>query len=149
MAAASPSRCGSAPSTVGFVTRLSQVARAAAVAIFCVLLLMVLAALAVPHLRKIGLGRVAPQNQDTAPVAHSVDLKWKASASVVVGYNVYRATQSGGPYKKLNSDPVRETHYNDTEVQAGHTYFYAVTAADSKGHESVFSSQVQAVVPSK
>ena len=59
------------------------------------------------------------------------------------------ATQSGGPYEKLNSDPVRETRYKDTEVQAGHTYFYAVTAVDSKGHESVFAGQVQAVVPSK
>ncbi len=134
--------------TVGLVTRSPQVVRIAAIAILCVLFLIVLAALLISHFGKIGLRRVAPWNRDTAPFAHSVDLKWKASTSVVVGYNVYRAAQSGGPYTKLNSDLVRETHYKDAEVQAGHAYFYAVTAIDSKGHESVFSNQVQAVVPS-
>ncbi len=62
----------------------------AAAAIFCVLLLVILTALAVPYLRKVALGRVALQDRDTAPVAHSVDLKWKGSTSVVVGYHVYR-----------------------------------------------------------
>src|SRR5207248_11624397 len=39
----------------------------------------------------------------TAPVAHSVDLAWSASTSVVAGYNVYRGSTSGGPYTKINS----------------------------------------------
>ena len=134
--------------TVGLVTRSPQVVRIAAIAILCFLFLVALAALLISHFGKIGPGRIAPWNRNTAAVAHSVDLKWKASTSVVVGYHVYRATQSGGPYTKLNSDPIRETHYKDAEVQAGHAYFYAVTAVDSKGHESVFSNQVQAVVPS-
>lgn len=88
------------------------------------------------------------QNPDPKPKAHSVDLKWKASPSVVVGYNVYRADKSDGPYRKLNSSPVRETNYKDTTVQAGHTYFYRVTAVDAKGGESGFTSQIKAVVPS-
>ncbi len=88
------------------------------------------------------------QNPDPKPKAHSVDLKWKASPSVVVGYNVYRADKSDGPYRKLNSSPVRETNYKDTTVQADHTYFYRVTAVDAKGGESGFTSQIKAVVPS-
>ncbi len=88
------------------------------------------------------------QNRDAKPKAHSVDLKWKASPSVVVGYNVYRADKSDGPYRKLNSSPVRETNYKDTTVQADHTYFYRVTAVDAKGGESGFTSQIKAVVPS-
>ncbi len=88
------------------------------------------------------------QNRDAKPKAHSVDLKWKASPSVVVGYNVYRADKSEGPYTKLNSSPARETNYKDTTVQAGHTYFYRVTAVDAKGGESGFTSQIKAVVPS-
>ena len=88
------------------------------------------------------------QNPDAKPKAHSVELKWKASASIVVGYNVYRADKSEGPYTKLNSSPVRETNYKDTTVQAGRTYFYRVTAVDAKGGESGFTSQIKAVVPS-
>ncbi len=88
------------------------------------------------------------QNRDAKPKAHSVDLKWKASPSVVVGYNVYRADKSDGPYRKLNSSPVRETNYKDTTVQADRTYFYRVTAVDAKGGESGFTSQIKAVVPS-
>ncbi len=88
------------------------------------------------------------QNPGTASTAHSVTLNWTASTSAVVGYNIYRAAQSGGPYTKLNSSLVRATNYTDTTVQAGHTYLYVVTATDAQGHESGFSSKIQAVVPS-
>ncbi len=37
------------------------------------------------------------------PTQHSVSLTWTASTSTVVGYNVYRGAQSGGPYVKINS----------------------------------------------
>ena len=80
-------------------------------------------------------------------VSHSVDLSWVASTSVVVGYNVYRGVQSGGPYTKLNSTPIALTNDTDSTVQSGQTYFYLVTAVDSSNVESAYSNEVSAVIP--
>lgn len=49
---------------------------------------------------------------------------------------------------KLNSSLVGATNYAEATVQAGQTYFYVVTAVDANSLESVFSSEVQAVLPS-
>ena len=83
----------------------------------------------------------------TPPPQHSVSLSWVASTSTVAGYNVYRGSQSGGPYIAVNSSPDASTGYTDNSVQAGQTYFYVVTAVDGSGNESVYSNQAQAVVP--
>jgi len=82
-----------------------------------------------------------------APPPHSVDLTWNASTSVVVGYNVYRGTKSGGPYSKMNSSLDGSTAYTDSTVQAGQTYFFVTTAVDATGAESVYSNEVTAVIP--
>ena len=83
----------------------------------------------------------------TVPKQHSVDLGWNASTSSVVGYNVYRATISGGPYTRLTSSPQAGTTYVDSTVQSGLTYYYVVTAVSSSGTESSFSNQATAAVP--
>lgn len=83
----------------------------------------------------------------TAPPQHSVSLGWTASTSTVAGYNVYRGSQSGGPYVAVNSGLDSITSYTDTAVQAGQTYYYVVTAVDGSGNESVYSNQAQAVIP--
>jgi fibronectin type 3 domain-containing protein len=83
-----------------------------------------------------------------APIQHSVDLSWGASTSSnVVGYNVYRAGVSGGPYATVASAN-SVTTFVDGSVQSGQTYYYVVTAVDTSGTESVHSNQVQAVIPS-
>ena len=82
-----------------------------------------------------------------APPQHSVDLSWNET-STVVGYNVYRGSQSGGPYTKINSALDASTTYTDSSVQAGQIYYYVTTAVDSSGVESGHSSQIQASVPS-
>jgi fibronectin type 3 domain-containing protein len=92
--------------------------------------------------------RSSLSQKQTPTSPHWVDLKWKASASPVVGYNVYRSERTGGPFTKLTSAPVPETNYNDRMVQSGHTYFYMVTAVDSARRESLYSNQVKALVPS-
>ena len=83
----------------------------------------------------------------TAPPQHSVSLAWTASTSTVAGYNVYRGSQSGGPYVAVNSGLDATTSYTDNSVQAGLTYYYVVTAVDGSGNESVYSNQAQAVIP--
>ena len=81
-------------------------------------------------------------------VAHSVALAWDASkSSGVVGYNVYRATVSGGPYTKLTPSAISETQYTDTTVEAGHIYYYVVTSVDSNGVQSSYSNQVSVTIP--
>jgi fibronectin type 3 domain-containing protein len=81
-------------------------------------------------------------------IQHSVDLSWNASSSSnVVGYNVYRAGVSGGPYASVTSANPGTT-FIDGSVQSGQTYYYVVTAVDTSGTESGYSNQVQAVIPS-
>jgi hypothetical protein len=82
-----------------------------------------------------------------AAVQHTVELSWAASVSTVTGYNVYRGTQSGGPYVKLSSTPQPGTTYADSTVQSGTTYFYVVTSVDDNGVESAYSNEAAAVVP--
>lgn len=60
---------------------------------------------------------------------------------------MYRAGVSGGPYASVASGN-SGTSYVDGSVQAGQTYYYVVTAVDTNGAESVYSNQVQAVIPS-
>ena len=84
----------------------------------------------------------------TAPAQHSVTLNWNASSSSnVVGYNIYRSSQSAGPYAKINSVLDPSTTEVDSSVQTGSTYYYVVTAVDSSGRESGYSNQVRAVIP--
>jgi hypothetical protein len=88
------------------------------------------------------------QGTAVQPAAHSVALAWDASkSSGVVGYNVYRATVSGGPYTKLTPSAIPETQYTDTTVQAGHVYYYVVTSVDSSGVQSSYSNQVTVTIP--
>jgi hypothetical protein len=79
---------------------------------------------------------------------HSVALSWDPSASLVIGYNVYRGTVSGGPYTKLNPSIDANTVYTDGSVQSGQTYYYVTTAVDSSNVESAYSNQATSVIPS-
>jgi hypothetical protein len=91
---------------------------------------------------------LAPPTNVTATVSSlSVILNWTASTSSgVVGYNVYRATISGGPYTKINPSLVANTTFTDT-VQAAQTYYYVVTALGPGNVESANSNEVTAVIP--
>src|SRR6266702_1124692 len=80
-------------------------------------------------------------------VSHSATLSWTPSTSSVVGYYVYRGTQTGGPYAKLNDTPVSLTTYTDSAVQAGQTYFYVATSVDLSNVESAFSNESSATIP--
>ncbi|MCM3039146.1 glycoside hydrolase family 6 protein [Paenibacillus motobuensis] len=70
-----------------------------------------------------------------------VTLSW-AAASGATGYNVKRATTSGGPYTTVASG-VTATSYTDAGLTNGTPYYYVVSAVNSAG-ESVNSTQVTA-----
>jgi hypothetical protein len=82
-----------------------------------------------------------------AGVQPSVALSWSESSSSVSGYNVYRSTQSGTAYTKVNSSLLASQSYTDGSVASGQTYYYVVTSVNSSGVESAYSSQASAVIP--
>lgn len=90
----------------------------------------------------------SPTNLATGTVTGgSVALSWTASiSSDVVGYNVYRATSSGGytPGTPLISLPPGTLTYTDTSVASGTTYYYVVTAVIANNLESTNSNEVSA-----
>jgi Cep192 domain 4/Abnormal spindle-like microcephaly-assoc'd, ASPM-SPD-2-Hydin/HYDIN/CFA65/VesB-like, Ig-like domain len=83
-----------------------------------------------------------------AAATHSVLLQWDASVTAGVnGYNVYRATASGGyGTTPLNSTPVSAMTFTDTTVTSGQSYFYVVTAVDT-GQASSDSNEVSVSIP--
>jgi len=81
--------------------------------------------------------------------AQSTTLAWDPNTDTdLAGYRVYRSEQSGvfAPPSN-NSSLLTTTSFTDSTVQQGHTYYYAVTAVNTSGLESAYSSQVQAVIP--
>jgi hypothetical protein len=70
-----------------------------------------------------------------------VDLRWNTTSGAS-GYNVKRATFSGGPYATIAPN-VSPTTYSDTSALNGITYFYVVSSVNGAG-ESGNSAQVSA-----
>jgi uncharacterized membrane protein YphA (DoxX/SURF4 family) len=84
------------------------------------------------------------------PIAHSATLTWTASTTpTVTGYNVYRATVSGGYAMPLNPSPIpgSTTQFEDSTVQAGHNYYYVVTILFSDDMQTAYSNEVLAMIP--
>lgn len=82
-----------------------------------------------------------------ATANHVVDLSWIASTSTdVVGYNVYRSPD-GTTWKKINSSLIASILYSDSTVANSTTYYYAATAVDIDGDESIKTPLVKAVIP--
>jgi hypothetical protein len=78
-----------------------------------------------------------------------IDLIWAPDTeSDLASYNVYRHEQDGQPVK-LNSDVVKAPAFRDTDVLAGHQYFYSVSAIDVRGNESARSDEASETVPSQ
>jgi len=83
----------------------------------------------------------APPTNLTATAGNGVvTLTWTASAGAT-GYNVKRATTSGGPYTQLAA--VTSSGYTDSSVINGVTYYYVVSTLTAAG-ESANSAQVSA-----
>jgi len=82
-----------------------------------------------------------------ALATHSVNLSWSAGTSSVVGFYVYRGTQAGGPYTRLNSSLETAMTYLDANVLSGQTYYYVTTDVDSSGLESSYSNEAFATIP--
>jgi hypothetical protein len=75
----------------------------------------------------------------------TIELGWAAVEGAGY-YNVYRSTDSGGPYTGIGSTPVPA--YTDTDILEDTTYYYVITAVDADGFESVPSAETAQLVPS-
>ncbi len=64
------------------------------------------------------------------------------------GFNVYRSEVSGGPYIKLNEEPIQGNDFVDNSAVL-EDYFYRVTAALMDGTESDFSQEISSSVNSE
>ncbi len=76
----------------------------------------------------------APTGLTARPGDGQVSLSWNASAGAS-GYNVKRATSSGGPYATVVSG-LTSTTCTDTGLENGTTYYYLVTAVNAAGESA-------------
>ena len=95
----------------------------------------------------------APPTGLTATAGNTtVDLSWTAPTrnedgtilTDLDGYNIYRATGSGGTFEKINTSINKPSSFQDTGRTNGTTYFYKVASVDTASNESNLSSQASA-----
>jgi fibronectin type 3 domain-containing protein len=69
-----------------------------------------------------------------------VDLSWSINVeNDLAGYRVYRSEKQGERGRLLQTELLASPSFRDSSVQAGHRYWYAVTAVDRAGNESQIS----------
>jgi hypothetical protein len=81
---------------------------------------------------------------------HEIHLRWNApsnSSDPVVGYNIYRSSDGGRTFSRLNSSPDARPDYNDRTVANGSSYIYMVKSVDKNGIESGPSNRIRLTVP--
>lgn len=81
---------------------------------------------------------------------HEIHLRWNApgnSPDPIAGYNIYRSSDGGKTFSRLNSSPNVRPDYNDGTVANGSTYIYMVKSVDKNGRESGPSNQIRLTVP--
>ena len=88
----------------------------------------------------------------TPAQAQQVQLTWDAlvqsngtSVPDLAGYKLYYGSQSG-QYQPVILVGLTTT-YTVTNVSAGQTYYFAITAYDTTGTESAFSNEVSVTLP--
>src|SRR5215475_2514052 len=94
-----------------------------------------------------GMALAARSHTASAPGQRSVVLRWKASTTRNVRYNVYRGSSSRFHPEKLNSTPIEGTTFTDTTVVSGQSYWYVVKAVSENGEESQPSEEMSATIP--
>ena len=74
-----------------------------------------------------------------------VVISWNANSETdLAGYNVYRSETSGSGHTLLTQTSSSNDGLRDSSVTNGTQYFYKISAEDTTGNESAFSSEVSA-----
>ncbi|MDC7288481.1 leucine-rich repeat protein [Blautia schinkii] len=88
----------------------------------------------------------APENFQVNGKNGYIELSWTQGAeSDLDGYNIYRKEGHGGNFAKVTSR-LHQKNYIDRTCTAGVEYFYAISAVDEAGNESVWSEEVSSSV---
>jgi len=88
-----------------------------------------------------------PQNLTVLEAGYWAQLYWDPSPEPdIAGYNVYRSSNSGGPYNRLNDSLITTTYYFDNPDTLSQYYFYCVTAIIKGMAESHLSNEDSAWV---
>lgn len=101
----------------------------------------------------VGLTVQSPGTPSSPSVGHLVTVDFSPSATPNVTYNLYRCVGSttvcaqSWNFQRVNITPVTAAPYVDLAVSTGLTYYYTVTAVDSRGIESDMSNIAAATVP--
>ena len=96
-----------------------------------------------------GLAAVATEGE--AGAGPAIDLNWQPNTEPdLAGYFIYRreAGSTENSWQRISpAQPIVAPGYHDATVQPGHTYLYAVSSVDEKGHESARSVGAEETVP--
>ncbi len=87
----------------------------------------------------------APNGVVATPGNDTVFVDWNDNAEPdLLGYDIRRATASGGPYTTLNVTPLLVSQFTDNTAANGTTYFYQIVAIDTDTNVSAPSIEVSA-----
>ncbi len=76
---------------------------------------------------------------------NAVTLDWDDNVEAdLAGYEVMRATYSGGPYLRINDALLAPSSFDDSGLTNGVTYHYVVKAVDASDNESAGSGEANA-----
>lgn len=86
-----------------------------------------------------------PTGLTVVPGVGRIFLTWNENRERdLAGYHVYRSTKSGKEFEQLTDKPINRSTYSDETVTPGVLYYYAVTAVDTSGNESLMSKEQKA-----
>ncbi len=93
-------------------------------------------------------GLVAVATTSAVGAENAIDLSWQPNTETdLAGYIVYRREGETDWQRISPATLVVGPAFHDTQVQQGHTYRYAVSAASQGGHESARSAEAEETVP--
>ena len=87
-------------------------------------------------------------DEDTSPQVAGVTLAWnweQPSGMVLDNFNIYQGTSSGNYTTVI--DVGTQTSYSVSNLIAGTTYYFSVTAKSTDGSESAYSAELKVDVP--
>jgi predicted small lipoprotein YifL len=87
-----------------------------------------------------------PSGLVSVSVGNLISLSWDANREKdLAGYRVWRKAEGEAEFILLTPELIQENAYSDTKVEKNKRYYYAITAQDKSGNESVKSDVVSEI----